>query len=432
MKKAFKKNKLLLILLSLGFVIRLVLSVQIYSGDVNNHISWGKDIVEIGTKGIYEREFAIRYGTMTPTYPPIPLMFFTPAYWMYDYLYNLSWKLNLTYPIFPSNLIFFLEDQDTLPAFLKLPAIIADIILAVVVYKFVKKITKGKEKLALILSSFVVFNPAFIYSSAYWGQIESTPLVFVLLAFYFLLFSKKTFLPVIFISLSFLTKQTSIIFAPIFLIVYLKKFGIRESVKGFILSLLIFFVAFLPFYKSGNIFTFPYLTYWNKIQTGSGSDYVTDHAFNFWALLTGLGKISDKTHYILLTYRLWSYLIFFGVLLTILYKLVLRKIKSQYVLMAGAIVAVGAFLFLTRMHSRYLAQALPFILLLAAYNKKYIHVYIFVSAFLLINMYHNWWAPRIDPLVSLFSSMYFINSMIVVLISLFGVLLLRYIRKDYV
>lgn len=431
MKKVVKNNRLLLVLILLGFIVRIILSVQIYSGDVNNHISWGKDVVETGTRGIYEREFFEKYGTMTPTYPPIPLLFFTPSYWMYDYIYKLSWKLNLAYPIFPSNLIFFLEDQDTLPAFLKLPAILSDLILAAVVYKFVKKILKGKEKLALIFASLVIFNPAFIYSSAYWGQIESTPLIFLTLSFYFLLFSKRVYLPVVLISLAFLTKQTSIIFAPIFSIIYLKKFGLANSIKGLLISLLVFFIAFLPFYKSGNIFTFPYLTYWNKIQTGSGSDYVTDHAFNFWALLTGLGKISDSTKYILFTYRLWGYLIFTGTLAVILYKLAISKIKSQDVLLAGVIVAIGAFLFLTRMHSRYITQALPFILLLTAYQKKYIYLYIFVSIFLIINMYHNWWAPRIDLLVNLFSNIYFINILIVALISLFCTLLFKYIRKDY-
>lgn len=214
MKKVFVKNKLLIILLLVGLIIRLILSTQIYSGDVNNHISWGKDIIEVGTRGVYEREFAVRYGTMTPTYPPIPLLFFTPSYYLYDYVYKLSWKLNLAHPIFPSNLIFFLEDQDTLPAFLKLPAIFADLILAVAVYAFSKKMLKGKQNPALIFTSLIIFNPAFIYSSAYWGQIESAPLVFIMLAFYYLLFSKRVFLPAILLTLGLLTKQTSIIKYP--------------------------------------------------------------------------------------------------------------------------------------------------------------------------------------------------------------------------
>jgi len=372
MKKVLKNNKLLLILLSLGLLLRLVLSIQIYSGDVNNHISWGKDIVENGTSGIYEREFAERYGTMTPTYPPIPLAFFTPSYFLYDYVYKTSWKLNLEYPMFPSNFIFFLEDQDTLPAFLKLPSIFADLFLAVVVFVFVKKILKGKEKSALLFASLVLFNPAFMYSSAYWGQIESTPLVFLMLSFYFLMFSKRAYYTAIFMTLALLTKQTTIIFIPIFAIIYFKKYGLTTSIKGFVLSLFVFFLAFLPFYKSGNIITFPYLTYWNKIQTGSGSDYVTDHAFNMWALLTGLGKISDSTRFALSTYRVWGYLLFIGLFAATLPKLAIKKINKQGVLLVGTIIAIGAFLFLTRMHSRYLAQALPFVLILAAYKKKYL------------------------------------------------------------
>ena len=249
-RKAIKKNKILLILISLGLILRLIISVQIYSGDVNNHISWGKDVVENGSSGIYEREFAVRYGTMTPTYPPIPLFFFTPSYYLYDYIYDLSWKLNLAQPLFPSNFIFFLEDQDTLPAFLKIPSIIADILLAFIIYKFVKKIVKGKEKLALVFASFVLFNPAFIYSSAYWGQIESTPLVFLMLSFYFIMFSKRAYLPAIFLTLALLTKQTTIIFVPIFAIIYFKKFGDAVCLTSSAVALFVFFLAFLPFYKS--------------------------------------------------------------------------------------------------------------------------------------------------------------------------------------
>jgi Gpi18-like mannosyltransferase len=303
--------------------------------------------------------------------------------------------------------------------------------LAVVVFAFVKKILKGKKKSALLFASLVLFNPALIYSSAYWGQIESTPLVFLMLAFYFLMFSKRAYLSAIFLTLALLTKQTTIIFIPIYAIIYFKKYGLMGSIKGSAASLFVFFLAFLPFYKSGNIITFPYLTYWNKIQTGSGSDYVTDHAFNMWALLTGLGKISDSTRFALSTYRVWGYLIFIGLFAATLPRLAIKKINKQNILLVGTIIAIGAFLFLTRMHSRYLAQALPFVLVLAAYKKIYFYLYAFLSAFLFINMYHNWWAPRVDLFVNLFSSTYFINSMIVALIGIFFALLYKYLRTDY-
>ena len=129
LSQIFNKNKILIYLLLFGLLLRLFLSIQIYSGDVNNHIAWGYDIYNFGTQGVYSREFFSKYGTLAPTYPPIPLYLFTASYVIYDFAYKTSWNLNSTVQMFPSNLIFFFEDQDTLPAFLKLPGIFSDLLL---------------------------------------------------------------------------------------------------------------------------------------------------------------------------------------------------------------------------------------------------------------------------------------------------------------
>src|SRR3989344_6463583 len=137
------KNSLIILIFA-GLILRLFLSVQIYSGDVNNHIAWGKDIQKNGLKGVYSREFFPAYGTLAPTYPPVPLYLFTATYALYDWVYKTSWELNNAFPLFPSNLIFFLEDQDTLPAFMKIPAIVSDVALATVIYFFTNKFIGAK------------------------------------------------------------------------------------------------------------------------------------------------------------------------------------------------------------------------------------------------------------------------------------------------
>ncbi len=446
------RHKLLTLLLS-GLLLRLFLSVQIYSGDVNNHIAWAKDSLTLGFTGIYEREFFFRYGALTPNYPPIPIFFFTIFYWLYNWVHQISWSVNSAVSIFPSNFIFFLEDQDTLPAFLKTPGVLADVGIAWVVFMFAQKLADNRKsrwplirsQAPLIGSSLILFNPAFFYNSAYWGQIEAIPLFFVLLAFYLLLYSKKFILATIFLALGLLTKQTSIVFVPIFVAAFLARHDLLKAVKALSAAVLIFWLTFVPFYtqssyaytqssyayKVGNLFLFPFLTYWNKIQLGAVSDFVTDHAFNFWALVAGLDKISDSKIFLLgLPYVFWGYTLFGVVLAVVLFTMIKNKAQPEKVLFAAGLVAFVAFLFLTRIHERHLEQALPFILLAGLKDKKILGVFLGVSLFHFLNLYHNWWAPRFPFLVDVLSTTVVINTLIILAIGSFLFLFVQYLRSS--
>lgn len=394
-------------LLLAGFLLRLVLSVQIYSGDVNNHISWGRDILRLGPAGVYQRDFTSRYGTMTPTYPPLPLAVFTISQWLYDSTYTISNWANSHFQVFPSRFIWLLEDQDVLPAFHKIWAILADIGIAYLVYKFTQKTW---------LTTLVLFNPAFFYNSAYWGQIEAIPIFFLLASFYFLTRTRRSYLSALCFVLALLSKQSSIIFIPIFALAFWQKFGLRISVTSALIGLVFFSVSFLPFLAN------PFVTYWQKIQTGSGSDFITDHAFNLWALLTGLGKVSDSAPYWLgISYNHWGFILF-GLALVF----ILIKFRPSRLFAASALINLASFLLLTRMHERYLQPSLAFLLLWAGTKRSLLAVFIFLSGFYWLNLYHNWWAPRIPSLVTWLSSPDTINLLIVLAFASFTWLILRY------
>ncbi len=388
----------MILLFLAGLVLRIFLSLQIYSGDVNNHISWGQDILKNGPVGIYQREFMSRYGTLTPTYPPISLLLFTLSQGMFDNVAHTAWNLNLKYPIFPSQIIWWLQDQDTQPAFHKVWAIAADIGIAWLVYTATKK---------RWLAALVLFNPAFFYNSASWGQIESVPVFFLIAAF----LTRRPFLSAISFTLALLTKQSSIIFIPVYAIFFYRRFGISQSVKSAIVGLIIFWLAFLPFAAP------PLATYWNKIQTGSGSDYVVDHAFNFWAVTVGLGKIPDAN------YRVWGYLLFGACLLFILFR------KSLSVFPAATLTTMSAFFLLTRMHERYLLPALAFMVFWIYRDKRILPAFIYLSVFHWLNLYHNWWYPRWPVLVALLTPIFNIQILSVVAIGCFIWLLWRYARS---
>jgi len=429
--KVVKKKRLVIIVFFLGLLLRLILSVQIYSGDVNNHVAWGKDALRFGFAGIYQRSFE-QYGVMTPTYPPIPLYFFTFFYWLFGFIYQLAWELNSRYPFFPSKIIWLLEDQDILPAFLKIPAILADLGIAYVIFIWARKVLREKAgNWPLFFAGLILFNPAFFYNSAVWGQIEAVPLLFILASFYTLFLSGKKTLSVVFLSFAILTKQTSIVFMPIFAIGYLSRFGLKKSVWGGLVFGLIGFAFFLPFFKQGNLLAFPLETYWAKIQTGSGSNYVTDHAFNFWALTTGLGKIPDwKSFCWGISYSQWGYFFFGVIALLVFYRVWRRRQKLTIYVLAALLIPFSAFLFLTRMHERYLEQALPFLLILSFKKKAFLALFLPLCLIYLINLYHNWWAPGSQLLQSIFSQVSVINFLIVSEISIFAFLCVRYMREE--
>lgn len=414
----------------LGLVLRLFASVQIYSGDVNNHIGWAKDALAAGLSGIYGRNFE-KYGVMTPTYPPIPVLFFTFFYWLYKVIFDLCWNLNLKFSFFPSRLIWFLQDQDTLPAFLKIPAILADLGIAYFVYRFAQKILEKKsKKIPLFLAGLVLFNPAFFYNSASWGQIEAVPLFFLLASLYCLFYYHYRLSAIIF-ALAFLTKQTVIIFAPLYGFIYFKKYGLKKSLKGLAIFLLIFIILFLPFYSEGNLLTFPFLTYWNKIQSGSGSDYVTDHAFNFWALISGLGKIPDRQPFLLgISYSSCGYFLFGVMLLVIFGRLFKKGVGLREYVLAAALIPFASFLFLTRMHERYLEPVLPFLLLSVLFNKSNFWAFIFLSFFYSVNLYHNWWFGGNAGFKLFLSRIEVINGLILLVIGVFILLLVQYYQEE--
>ncbi|MDP2860101.1 MAG: hypothetical protein Q8N98_00100, partial [bacterium] len=271
---------------------------------------------------------------------------------------------------------------------------------------------------------------AFFYNSSYWGQIEAVPLVFLLIAFYGLLFTDKFLLAAVFFSLTLLTKQTAIIFTPLFALGYLFRFGVKKSLAGLAAFLITFFTFFLPFYRAGNLLFFPFATYLNKIQTGSGSDLVTDHAFNFWGIVTGFAKISDSRPFWLgISFSAWGYIIFGILTAIILFRFFRQRQDPASFIFAAGLIPFTGFLFLTRMHERYLEQALPFLLLLLPFGKKYLASFLFLSLFYWLNLYHNWWAPRIPVLVEVLSNAMVINILIAVAILTFFFLLGDYLMR---
>lgn len=430
----FLKNKLFL-LFFLGLLIRLSLLFFDFSFDVNSFIAWGQELGKFGASGFYDRPTLERYGgAVYPAYPPIAIVIFYLLYSVSSVLNTLIWQLNLSIPLFPSGLVFFFQSRPFLAGLMKLPAVAGDIFAAYMVYRLTQKLMQKKkdgEKIARLSAAMILFNPALIYVSALWGQIDILPTVFVLITFYLTLFTKKELMSWVSFAVALLFKQTAIVTLPLFALVYCKKYGLKKTATGFGLALATFSLVFLPFYESGNLLLYPFTTYWAKILTASGIPFVSNHAFNFWALVTGWYDIADLSPFLLgVSYRLWGILLTSGFLLAILAYVLRKKLSAREMFLALSLFVFAVFLFLTRMHERHFQSVLVFLSPLSATHKNYRRLYIVLTLFYLTNLYHNWVPPAIAAAADFIRTPAVERAMIIVGISCFAIMMKQFFMSE--
>jgi Gpi18-like mannosyltransferase len=281
----------------------------------------------------------------------------------------------------------------------------ADLGLAFICYLFAKKIVPKNKKIKLLASVLILFNPAFIFNSALWGQIDSLPIFFVLWSAYLLLYSKKDIISALLFTVAILIKPTALVFLPVYAVLFIKKFGVRRSLLNLIVANIFFIISFIPFMKDKNILTYPYELYTKGILAAQSLPFVTNGAFNFWAIVTGFKGIKDTVPLIWgISYRLIGYVVVGLINLFILFRLYRSKIQERTVFAALFLGAFSAFLFLTKMHERYSLLPLVFLLLFSLKNPKNFFWFILLSIIGLINHYHSWAVPWIPSLAGIIRS----------------------------
>ena len=421
------KSSLFALILLLAILMRLFISVRLYSGDVNNHIAWGKEITMFGIQGIYEREFTEKYKVMPPTYPPIAISLFAISYEIYLQTIRIIYTVGRLAPSLFTDWVISSGHPNFLPAFFKLPSILADIGIAVLLYQITIRQTKSINK-SISVSLLALFNPAIWFNSAAWGQIESIPIFFLLLGSLFLL-EERFLLSSISVTLAILTKQSAIIFLPFFFAYLFSKKGFFVSIKALLLQLLIFLLVFLPFNNIFDLF-WPFRIFMEKLSTGSGSDYVTDHAFNFWFLVVGSSKIPDSLGWLFgIPYSTYGS-IFVGAAGIWLLINTKKMATIDYLWKAWILILLSTFFLATRMHERYLGPALIlFLLPWGKWNRLIILGYLYLSGFHLINLYHNWWEPNIFWLIQLLSFELGIKILTVLALGIYLMLLIKWTKN---
>ena len=95
------------------------------------------------------------------------------------------WVLAKFYALLPGSAADAAHGYVMLRALVKLPAIVMDLVNAAVVFAIVRRY--ASQSVALLAAALLALNPAAIYVSAYWGQVDSVSWGLVLIALWCLL-----------------------------------------------------------------------------------------------------------------------------------------------------------------------------------------------------------------------------------------------------
>ncbi|MEE0943833.1 MAG: glycosyltransferase family 39 protein [Clostridia bacterium] len=342
-------------LLGLGLVIRYI-GALIYQGhpsDMNCFRGWSEIMFKVGPGGFYS------YDAFTD-YPPV-------------YMYVL-WLIGAFRSFIPMT-------EPALNLILKTPAILCDVITAILLFNMTEK--RVGTKAAYCACALWLFNPAVYINSALWGQVDS---VFMLLVFIcILMITEKRLISSFFVfAVAVMLKPQALFYTPIFLFaiaeetiypVFKSKELLRYIVFG-VLAILFALAICVPFGLSNVIKQY--------VGTLSSYKYASVNAYNLWAAL-GLNwsaltsGISFIGNFMIIATVAAAGVFFFN-----------TKSKSKYFWLAGFI-CFSVFTFSAKMHERYAFPVMLMLLggfLLNRTDKKAMRSYILVTVTQIINCGH--------------------------------------------
>ena len=271
----------------------------------------------------------------------------------------------------------------------KLPSMIAD--LATVLVIFVAGRRWAPPPAAYLAALSYAVNPGVIYNSTVWGQVDSVPALFMVLAMVLLIESRPG-LSGAALAISALCKPTALVLLPLCLLILCNRRRRRDVLLFVAAGLATSTLVFFPFIPYG---TNP-LTFVHQVYTVTSGRYpfLTINAFNFWVLVQGkLGFLSDGNLVLGVRYAALGWALLAALVGIVLWLLALRlrsypQEEVKGILAAGSIITLGFFVLLTRMHERHLLPALPLLALTSAVWPRYWLPYGWLSAAYFLNVWY--------------------------------------------
>lgn len=370
--KYIKNHELLNFSLLLAAVLVLALIIMPHSGqkdDMAFWISWIESIKSVELKLIYTVE-GINY---------FPIYIYVLAF--FGSLFNSASVLAANiYQIKYIIILFDFATVFTLGAFLK------------------------QKKLSTFLALMLLFNPAFLYNSFYWGQIEAL-YIFFGVASVFAALNKHKYLSIVLFVFAFYSKLQAVVFLPVLVLLLLPQFKLnfRDCLKALAVTITSNLVIIFPFLDQLK------LMYAQVLKSVNLFPYVTFGAFNFWWLIFGrdLARTHDSEKFLNIPYLIWGLTLFVIFSLIAVIPLASEMLSGKkriheskfisLVMLTNAVLAFCFFFFNTQMHERYLQPVITFtgIALIFSFSKRLLALYAFISICFLLNL------EKVSHLVSL-------------------------------
>lgn len=393
------KLKNLALILFLGFLIRLYFAPQFVaeSGDIRLYADWGEKLIIYKPINFYAYP---NWIYAPPNYPPLLSLIYGTAFWLFERKYVIAQLHNLI-KIPPAIFIkfFYIHGYFVL---LKLPGILADLGVSLLIYKIILEITK-KTKTALLGLLFYIFNPVSIFLSSVWGQTDSLIGLLGLLSFYTLYKGKFTLsLPLLFTS--FYIKPNWGVFIPLYIFLLIAaKPKLKQLIQGGLISLLIFILTTTIF--SRNIFDFTQWLFIERIlPTAVVAHKASISAFNLYTIF--LRMDFDPDNILLLgtiPLNIFGYVFFILInIITFIY-LKNRKVNLESLLLSIFIIGFGAYLFLTNMLERYFFAAFTPLIILIFSRPKLIIYGVLINIAVFANITYAFFRRSKEGLAELFA-----------------------------
>lgn len=412
-------NKKLFLIFFSAAVLRLSLLFVGYHGDLNNNISWGLMGFVRGLDGFYEYEI---WPYSAPNQPPLYILLFVLLRAIWEFINTTAYSLNQSVGLFPSAFVWFWESRGMI-FLVKLPSVLADLTIGFLIYRFLKPKKPSWSMPVLVLW---LFNPLVWYNSAIWGQTDAVVNLLGLIGIVKLL-NKKLIGSAVWFTLSFLFKGSLAIFVPVLIFVAIRqKHEVKTWLKAAAASLLVGALISIWFHPKLDLYFWLFKLYNNQILPGE-IGFLTANAFNFWWLIDP-GRTYDSKMFFGLSARLWGYVLSLGLILPLVLKL--KKIKSKNVFFALSLSALITFLFMSRIHERYLYPFFPAAALAIPFYPWILPAYLTLSLTHFFNLYHLFWVPNFRPLEDLYLNPEFMNLLSVVQIAGFIYLYYLYFAKS--
>jgi Gpi18-like mannosyltransferase len=293
----------------------------------------------------------------------------------------------------------------------KLPAILMDLVDSALIFAIVRRL--APVAWAYGAAAFFAFNPATIFISAYWGQVDSVAAGFTLGSLLLMIDAggrtgRAQALTIVgawlLLAYSVLIKPPAIVVAPLFLAFVFATDENAERVRralataaGIVAAFVLAFLSSFAFNGNPNpVAEFVWL--YGRYAYASGVyAYNSVNAFNLYVMAFNHFWQPDGTvipgwslfgHTVGFPQYVWGIALFVAAVLLVLSRYVQRRDPAA-ILEAAMILSLGYFVLSTRMHERYIFNAVLLASPLIYYARRYRYAAILLSVTLFLNLCYS-------------------------------------------